>query len=404
MSITQKIRYGMLAFGIIMGIVFPFYARLFTDYKEGMQIFFDLGCLIAGVVIGLVSFALVKHFVLNELEKMSLTMKKIAQGDLKQTIELKSNDSIGALADDINYVASSFKNIIKEIRAQSAITTEAITTLFKETNQIVELSRQSLDDFKNVNEFADNTTSYSKEVTGNIQTLGGNFDTISNKADSISSLNLSITKQCREEYSLSQSAADKSQKSINHIEKLAGSLADINTMMLMVKDIAGRTSLLALNANIEAASAGAAGQGFGVVANEVKALANQTQETTKKIQTTIESLNQNSAKTITAIQTVSEINTSLQQSSHNINEEIINQAEAIGEIVANIENTNNSCNNMSLNINAIDEQLSQVTNNINILSKSLQASSATIKKVVANAHTVLMQSKNLSRNTDKFNI
>ena len=66
LSISKKTLLGMLVFGISMGAIFPFYARLFTYYKEGMRVYFDLGCLGAGMMIGIISYALTKILIFRE--------------------------------------------------------------------------------------------------------------------------------------------------------------------------------------------------------------------------------------------------------------------------------------------------------------------------------------------------
>jgi methyl-accepting chemotaxis protein len=57
-SILRKLKLYMLGFGIAMGIVFPVYARFFVIWKEGMFGFFVIGCLMAGLTVGLVIFGL----------------------------------------------------------------------------------------------------------------------------------------------------------------------------------------------------------------------------------------------------------------------------------------------------------------------------------------------------------
>ncbi len=99
-SISRKLFLGMQAFGLLMGLVFPLYARFFMSYKQGLRMFFDIGCIASGLLVGVFSYVLVERIVFRELFAISSRLRGMAEGhgDLRCDITIESHDCIGELA------------------------------------------------------------------------------------------------------------------------------------------------------------------------------------------------------------------------------------------------------------------------------------------------------------------
>ena len=76
-SILRNLLWTFLAFGLGMGIIFPFYAQFFVEWKPGMQMWFVVGCLIAGTSIGISNYFLTKLVLLSKLKSMVAVTKAI---------------------------------------------------------------------------------------------------------------------------------------------------------------------------------------------------------------------------------------------------------------------------------------------------------------------------------------
>lgn len=97
MSYTRKIMISFYFFGIFMGIIFPFYAMIFVDFKPGKTIYFVIGCLVAGFAIGVFNFIIYKKIVGRVLKSLSDHFFVLAQGDLSKPFVIHSNDEFGQM-------------------------------------------------------------------------------------------------------------------------------------------------------------------------------------------------------------------------------------------------------------------------------------------------------------------
>lgn len=120
--------------------------------------------------------------------------------------------------------------------------------------------------------------------------MNSNVNTVAASIEEMSATAQEIAHQVSRTASVADQAANASLKGRQAIKELSNRSEDIKSVISMINDIADQTNLLALNATIEAARAGEAGKGFAVVANEVKNLANQSQNATEEIETLIKSI------------------------------------------------------------------------------------------------------------------
>jgi methyl-accepting chemotaxis protein len=143
-------------------------------------------------------------------------------------------------------------------------------------------------------------------------------------------------------------------------EALSEHAKSIESILGLIRDIAGQTNLLALNATIEAARAGDAGRGFAVVAQEVKSLANQTARATDDIAAKIASIQSATRSTVDTNASIKTTVTEVQESADRIRYAMEAQAQTVTAITAAVDETALAADSMSSTIAAIREDTETV--------------------------------------------
>jgi methyl-accepting chemotaxis protein len=148
-------------------------------------------------------------------------------------------------------------------------------------------------------------------------------------------------------------AGDQASQAVKVSQMLSSHVEAIESILGLIRDIAGQTNLLALNATIEAARAGDAGRGFAVVAQEVKSLASQTARATDDITAKITAIQQATRQTVDANGSIQSTVEEVQTSADRIRQAMELQAQTVTMITAAVDETALAADSMSSTIAAI---------------------------------------------------
>jgi len=290
-SILRNILLAFLGFGIMMGIIFPFFANFFVEYKEGLHGWFIVSCLVAGVIIGLINYYILNIVLVSKLKRIAQVSVAISNHDLSFTCDMSSDDVIGEIIDSFNDMAATLRDVVSELKDSS----ELMLTSVNQICSVADSTSQGVQNQHNQTQNVEMAIQRMTQIAQDVSSKAAQAAEAAAIAKEEAEKGNTVVSQTVSSIKSLASAVENASSSINRVEKES---LNIGGVLDVIQGISEQTNLLALNAAIEAARAGEQGRGFAVVADEVRTLAQRTQESTKEIQTMIETLQSVSRETV----------------------------------------------------------------------------------------------------------
>ena len=298
---------------------------------------------------GLLAVCLTDYGIAKPLREMVAMLDDIAQGegDLTRRLDVDRVDELGAIAKGFNTFLSKLQSMISQVVGSVQKVSDAsehTADIAIRTNQGVQ---KQLAEIELVATAVHEMTATAQDVARNATHAAE----AANHADSAANQGREIVHSTSRAIS---TLAEEIGRAVGVVQNLAKDSENINAILVAIRGIAEQTNLLALNAAIEAARAGEQGRGFAVVADEVRNLAQKTQQATEEIQSMIQQLQHGTREVVRVM-----------QDSQEKTDDSVRHANEAAEALVSITQAVSVINDMNTQIASAAEQQSAVAEDIN---------------------------------------
>ena len=324
---------------------------------------------IASSVVGIAIGFFIAKKLSASINAVNEVAQKVAQGDLTQEVKVMSEDEVGQLAKATNIMIGNLKDLLhsiadkadmiaassQELTASADQSAQASTLVATAVTEIAQKMDGQMIAVNSANTISGTVVAELEEVSANVNLVASN----AHKASETAEGGGETAKRAIAQMNQVEKTVINSAQVVGHLGERSKQIGEI---VDTIAGIAGQTNLLALNAAIEAARAGEQGRGFAVVADEVRKLAEQSEEATKQIADLITEIQRETEHAIKAMENgTNEVK---------IGTQVVNETGVLfGEIVLLVEDVSKQMTDISDNISNVAKGSEEITSGMHEISR-----------------------------------
>lgn len=377
-----------------------------------LTIFIALIAVLGGTTIGIV----LARKISRSLNALIETAEKIADGDLTTTIEINSKDEVGQLSKAFGTMTLQLKSILYQVQDKAEQVATSSKQLTESTEQLAQTSDQITISSTEIASKTDQQTISVRDVSCAVENMSSEIQHTANTTHTVSTMSenaattaqhgsIAIQSAIAQMNNIEYSVTSSSQA----VSTLGEHSKEIGAIVYAISDIARQTNLLALNAAIEAARAGEAGRGFGIVAEEVRKLAEQSDDASKqiaviisKIQIDIDqaiiAMHEGTKEVVTGTQVIHTAGKSFTEIATNA----IEVSQQVKEISTAIQQMATNSQTISQSVSVIDNLSSDNLGRTQTVLAATEEQSASVTEIVVESQTLATMAEELQASVRKF--